>query len=511
MFRKEGEITNFNKHTQHGYERRPQQEDSNVNSSFQDRGQNSSFQDRGQNSSFQDRGQNSSFQDRGQNQPQRSRFKEFRNNDYKRQEISQDDYNEKYGFAKLETSLLDQDNIIVSEEAVADEKTSFDDIGGRNGAEGLKEDLLCGIYGCGFDKTSKVQGLAIPQIIKGKEILAQSHSGTGKTGAFAISALEIIDESLNELQVICISPTHELSQQTLIVFKKLASHMPNVRLSFTVGRTDRNQNLKELGHNNKENTAQISVCTPGRLLDLLSSNIKLFNSVKLVIIDECDELLDGTFKEGIKNIIEKLPPTIQICLFSATLNKEVVEIAKALLHEPIKILIKQEKMSLKNIKQTYVKVDNEEQKLMVMKDMLTTLPIEQFIVYVNSKKKSLWLKQMLENEQITVLTINGSQNKIERSDILREFKDGKAKCLIATDLLSRGIDIQQLSLVINFDIPRADNLPCYIHRIGRSGRYDRAGFAISIVTENEMHVISKLALTYNCSIEPLQEDFLKNF
>jgi ATP-dependent RNA helicase len=482
MFKKEGEITSFNKHTERGYTRNNTESTNTFNGSHQ-------------------------------HQPphQRSRFKEFRNNENKRQDISQEEYNEKYGFAKLETTLLEQENIIVSEEAVADEKTSFDDINGKNGAEGLKEDLLCGIFECGFDKTSKVQGFVIPQMIKGKEILAQSHSGTGKTGAFAISALEIIDESLNELQVICISPTHELSQQTLIVFKKLASHMSNVRLSFTVGRTDRNQNLKELGHNNKENTAQISVCTPGRLLDLLSSNARLFSSVKLVIIDECDELLDGTFKEGIKNIIEKLPPVIQICLFSATLNKDVVEIANALLKDPIKILIKQEKMSLKNIKQTYVKVDNEEQKLMVMKDMLSTLPIEQFIVYVNSKKKSIWLKEMLENEQITVLTINGSQNKIERSDILREFKDGKAKCLIATDLLSRGIDIQQLSLVINFDIPRADNLPCYIHRIGRSGRYDRAGFAISIVTENEMHIISKLSLTYNCSIEPLQEDFLKNF
>lgn len=479
MFKKEGEITSFNKHTEYGYSR------SNTENT-------------------------NSFNGPQQHQ-QRSRFKEFRNNDNKRQEISQEEYDEKYGFAKLEINLLEQENIVVSKEALDDEKSSFDDIGGRNGAAGLKEDLLCGIYGCGFDNTSKVQGLVIPQMIKGEEILAQSHSGTGKTGAFAISALEIIDENLNDLQVLCISPTHELSQQTLIVFKKLASHMPNVRLSFTVGRTDRNQNLKELGHNNKNNTAQIAVCTPGRLLDLLSSNARLFSSVKLVIIDECDELLDGTFKEGIKNIIEKLPPVIQICLFSATLNKDVVEIANALLKNPIKILIKQEKMSLKNIKQTYVKVDNEEQKLMVMKDMLSTLPIEQFIVYVNSKKKSIWLKEMLENENITVLTINGSQNKIERSDILREFKDGKAKCLIATDLLSRGIDIQQLSLVINFDIPRADNLPCYIHRIGRSGRYDRAGFAISIVTENEMHVISKLSLTYNCSIEPLQEDFLKNF
>ena len=493
MFKKDGEITSFNKHTEHGYTR-SNTETNTFNGSYQHQHQNQH-----------------QHQHQNQHQHQRSRFKEFRNIENKRPEISQEEYNEKYGFAKLETTLLDQENIIVSEEAVKDEKSSFDDIGGRNSAEGLKEDLLCGIYSCGFDFPSKIQGLAIPQIIKGKEILAQSHSGTGKTGAFAISALELIDETANDLQVLCISPTHELSQQSLIVFKKLASHMPNVRLSFTVGRTDRNQNLKELGHNNKENTAQISVCTPGRLLDLLSSNARLFSSVKVVIIDECDELLDGTFKEGIKNIIEKLPSGIQICLFSATLNKDVVEIANALLKDPIKILIKQEKMSLKNIKQTYVKVDNEEQKLMVMKDMLSTLPIEQFIVYVNSKKKSIWLKEMLENEQITVLTINGSQNKIERSDVLREFKDGKAKCLIATDLLSRGIDIQQLSLVINFDIPRADNLPCYIHRIGRSGRYDRAGFAISIVTENEMHVISKLSLTYNCSIEPLQEDFLKNF
>jgi superfamily II DNA/RNA helicase len=489
MFKKEGEITSFNKHTERGYTRSNTESTNTFNGTYQNQHQH---------------------QHQNQNQHQRSRFKEFRNNENNRQEISQEEYNEKYGFARKEINLLEQENIIVSEKAVLDEKSSFDDINGRNGAEGLKEELLCGIYGS-FSFPSKVQGLAIPQIIKGEEIIAQSHSGTGKTAAFAISALELVDETVNDLQVLCISPTHELSQQTLIVFKKLASHMPNIRLSFTVGRTDRNQNLKELGLNNKNNTAQIAICTPGRLLDLLSSNARLFSSVKLVIIDECDELLDGTFKEGIKNIIEKLPPVIQICLFSATLNKDVVEIANALLKDPIKILIKQEKMSLKNIKQTYVKVDNEEQKLIVIKDMLSTLPIEEFIIYVNSRKKSIWLKEMLENEQITVLTINGSQNKVERSDILRDFKDGKAKCLIATDLLSRGIDIQQLSLVINFDIPRADNLPCYIHRIGRSGRYDRAGFAISIVTESEMHVISKLALTYNCSIEPLQEDFLKNF
>ena len=239
----------------------------------------------------------------------------------KTNEISQDDTNKKFDIVKSHgTDLLDKDDIKVSPEVIDDEKNSFDDMCNE---EGLKENLLRGIYAYGFENPSRIQSLAIPQIINKREILAQSQSGTGKTGAFLISAIQLVDETLNAPQVIILSPTHVLAQQTYMVGKSIVSFFDNISFSFTVGGTDRLQNLKELGYKTNENdkVAKIIVATPGRLLDLLSSHSFLFDNIKLFIVDECDELLAGTFKDELKNIIERLPTTIQICLFSATLTK----------------------------------------------------------------------------------------------------------------------------------------------------------------------------------------------
>jgi len=419
-----------------------------------------------------------------------------------------DEYtNVKFNFAKDDNDeLIERDDIMTSKEILDNEKLSFDLLTDDKGNE-IKTPLLKGIYAYGFEVPSRIQGLAIQPIINGKEILAQSQSGTGKTGAFVIGCLQKINEELHKLQCIILSPTQELAYQTLVVVSSLSEFM-NIKCSYAVGGTDRDQNLKEL--DDGTNTAQIMIATPGRLLDLLNRKNKLFENVNTLIIDECDELLKGTFKEDLRVIInQKLPKQIQICLFSATLNKDIVSLSEKIMINPLKILIKKENMTLDGITQTFIKVEYENEKIGIILEMLKTLPLVQFIIYVNSIKNSDNLKLELHKEGYSIGTINSSNSKIERLEILRSFKKGEFKCLISTDLLSRGIDIQQLSLVINFDLPRRDNIECYIHRIGRSGRYGKKGLSINLVTDREIATQSTIQMTFKCNIEPLKEKHLK--
>ena len=447
----------------------------------------------------------------GANGTRLPRYKTPRNPE--RMNMLQEQYNQKYDYAAVAEDLLEKDDIVCSPEVFEMECETFDDIGGE---KGLKETLLQGIYAYGFENPARIQSLAIPQIISGREILAQSQSGTGKTGAFVISALQLIDEKHKVPQAIILSPTCELAQQTYIVARSIGSFMKDVHFSYTVGGADRLANIKELGGtvgNKKldENAvAQIIVATPGRLKDLLAYNPELFDHIKLLVVDECDELLHGTFKEELKTIIKALPPDMKICLFSATLNTEVVALADMILDNPIKILIKKERITLKGIKQTFVKINHPDEKIAFLMDMLATLPIQQFIVYVNSKENAKRLREQLEQENYAVMTINSSNTKVERAEIIRSFKKGGAKCLISTDLLARGIDIQQLSLVINYDLPRADNIQAYIHRIGRSGRYGKRGLSINLINDYDKDIQNLISLTFKCPILPLKEDFLKD-
>jgi superfamily II DNA/RNA helicase len=441
------------------------------------------------------------------NDKKSSRFKNIRPNE--RPNMSIEECQAKFDYANMAKELMEKDDIKCSEEVLTDACEEFDDFGGE---EGLKEDLLRGIYAYGYEHPSKIQSYAIPQIIKGREILAQSQSGTGKTGAFIISTLQKINENLNVPQAIILSPTCELAQQTFVVGKSIAQFLPTVRFSFTVGGSDRNNNIRELGGiaqgKTEENISQIIIATPGRLIDLLEEFPYLFQHINLLIIDECDELLSGSFRKEIQKILEGLPPGMQICLFSATLTEDVVNLASTLLPNPAKILIKKEKMTLKGITQTFIDIKKEEDKLNVLLDMLATLPIQQFMVYVNSRKSVEMLQQFLEGEGFNVLTINSSMPKYQRAEIIRKFKHGEAKCLISTDLLSRGIDIQTLSLVINYDLPRSDNIQSYIHRIGRTGRFGRNGLSINLVSKYEKNIQNLIELTFKCSIEPLKKDFI---
>ncbi len=421
---------------------------------------------------------------------------------------------ELYDYARKQKDLMEMDDLVVSKEVLEEECTSFEFMGGQ---EGLKIWLLKGIFGYGFEQPSRIQGLAIPQIINGHEIIAQSQSGTGKTGAFLISILQLIDEEKRTPQAIVITPTHELAQQIYLVGKSLSARCDKVNFSFTVGKTDRLNNYRELGGRTKfkkdddaVKPCQIIIATPGRLLDLLQENRSLFDDIKYLVMDECDELLKGTFANDIKTIIRMLP-AIKISLFSATLTTDVVELSDTLLRDARKILIKKESMTLKGITQTYIETESESDKYKQLLTLLSILELKQMIIYVNSIKKLDFLKEKLEQDEYKVLTISGTQNKVERAMTLREFKEGTAKVLISTDLLSRGIDIHQLSIVINYDLPRPDDVSKYIHRIGRTARFGKKGVAINLINRYEKNTINLISLTFKCDIEPIQEDHLSIF
>lgn len=465
------------------------------------------------NNRYRNNRHNDNYEKRGDRNEDRNgdktRFRNFRRNDDRNQK-SQQENDLKFNYAALASELMEQDDIMCSEEVIKDACDKFENIGGDNG---LKEDLLLGIVALGYLEPSRIQSYAIPQMIKHRDILAQSQSGTGKTGAFLISALEIIDPNLNAPQVIILSPTSELATQTLVVGKSLAIRMENIKFSYTVGGTDPVNNIRELGgvHQGKsdEKAAQIIVATPGRLIHIMNEYPQLFQHIKLLVADECDELLTGSFKDDIKKILEGLSENVQICLFSATLNNDVVVLANVILNNPVQILIKKEKMTLDGIKQTYIEVQHQDEKLKVLIEMLQTIQVPQFIVYVNTKKNAETLKIFLEKDY-SVLTINSGMSKYDRADIIRKFKQGGYKCLISTDLLSRGIDIQQLSLVINYDLPRSNNIECYIHRIGRTGRYGKAGLSINLITKYEKDTQNIISLTFKCPIQPLKKDFIQD-
>lgn len=413
-----------------------------------------------------------------------------------------------YDYARSDPNMVEIENITISKELVELYNKNIKNFDELNEPDGLKKSLLKGIYGYGFEEPSEIQKRTVPFIISGRDFLAQSQSGTGKTAAFVISLLQRIDDNLNAPQAIILSHTHELAAQTLTVVECLSEYM-DLNISFTVGQVDRNNNILEL--NNGKNTCKVIIATPGRLLDLIEFNPKLFENIKLFIIDECDELL-GSFKDTVRNIYVKLPSEMQTCLFSATLNASIVELSTRILNNPLKILIKKENMTLDGITQTEIKVTNEHQKFEVLLDLLSSINIEQFIIYVNSKEQLYYLNQRLSEKEYSSVCISSDNTKVERNEILKAFKKGEFKCLISTDVLARGIDIPQLFLVINYELPRKDNIESYIHRIGRSGRYGKKGMAINFnMTEFDQRVTSLIQMTFDCKIYPFTDEILYNY
>ena len=365
---------------------------------------------------------------------------------------------------------------------------SFDDLN-------LKSELLKGIFSYGYIVPSPIQELAIKPIMNGRDMIAQSQSGTGKTATFIIGMLEKIDLTKNETQAIIISHTRELAIQTHNVLKHLSSYMNDISYSLCIGGSKKNKFI------NKTDNSHIIVGTPGRLCDLIGKKLINSSNVNLMIIDEADEILSFSFQDQVREIISTIPKDAQLCLFSATLPDELFELTDKLTNNPVKILLNEDNITLEGIKQYYINVQKDNWKYDTLVDLYGCISIGQSIIYINNKNKADWLVEELIQNNFSPATIHSNMTQQERQQIMERFRGGDIRVLIATDVIARGIDVQQVSVVINYDMPKETET--YIHRIGRSGRFGRKGLAINLVNSKQVSMIKYLEKMYNTSIEPL--------
>ncbi len=360
----------------------------------------------------------------------------------------------------------------------------------------LKPALLRGIYAHGFERPSAIQQRAIRPILRGRDVIAQSQSGTGKTAVFSISALQMLDEKIKDTQVVVLSPTRELAEQTQRVIQSLGDYM-NVQSHACIGGKSLGLDLKAL----ESNAAQIVSGTPGRVFDLIQRSALNTKSLKALIIDEADEMLNKGFKEQIYDIYRYLPPSTQVVLVSATLPADVLDMTQKFMNDPIRILVKRDELTLEGIKQFFVSVEKEEWKFDTLCDLYDTLTISQAVIFCNTKAKVDFLAKKMKENHFTVCAMHGDMDQKERDKVMEDFRSGNARVLIATDIWGRGIDVQQVSLVICYDLPF--NRELYIHRIGRSGRFGRKGVAINFVTEQDVSVLRDIERFYSTQIDEM--------
>jgi translation initiation factor 4A len=365
----------------------------------------------------------------------------------------------------------------------------------------FSEDLLRGIYNCGFENPSPIQCKAIQPIIDKKDLIAQAQSGTGKTATFVIGALASIDYSLQENQIIIMSPVRELSIQTYSVVKDISCMIKNLNSVLLIGGNNIDEDISCL-----KNKPQLIVGTPGRIYDLIEKKYINIKKISLVIVDEADEMLSNTFKQQFHKIIMCCKDNIQIALFSASYPEEVKQLSNTFLIDPVSIIMKSENLTLDGISQYYVSLENDDHKLITLKDLYSNISFSQCIIYCNSVPRVINLYNCLKEDNFPVSYIHSQMTTQERTQIFNEFKIGITRILISTNLTSRGIDIQQINLVINFDIPKC--IHNYLHRIGRTGRWGRKGVAINFITYYDINKLKEIEQYYKCNINELPEKII---
>ncbi|KAF9354291.1 translation initiation factor eIF4A [Mortierella sp. AD094] len=356
----------------------------------------------------------------------------------------------------------------------------------------LNPELLRGIYAYGFERPSSIQQRAILPVLKGHDVIAQAQSGTGKTATFSISVLQKLDLSNKQCQALLLAPTRELAQQTQKVVLALGDFM-KVECHPCIGGTNVREVMATLASG-----SQVVVGTPGRALDMINRGALKTDSIKLFVLDEADEMLSRGFKDQIYDVVQRLPPNTQVVLLSATMPTEVMEVTTKFMRDPIRILVKKDELTLEGIKQFYVSVEKEEWKLDTLCDLYETVTITQAVIFCNTRRKVDWLTEKLTAREFTVSAIHSDMEQVQREVIMKEFRSGSSRVLIATDLLARGIDVQQVSLVINYDLPT--NKENYIHRIGRGGRFGRKGVAINFVTAEDTRMLREIEQFYSTQI-----------
>jgi len=363
---------------------------------------------------------------------------------------------------------------------------SFDDMN-------LDEQLLRGVFAYGFEKPSVIQQKAIVPFASGRDIIAQAQSGTGKTGTYSIGMLQRVDCTKREFQALILVPTRELAWQVQRIVQTIGDYKEVICHAF-IGGTRIAEDIERL-----KSGVHVIVGTPGRIEDMIRRRVLDVSALKILIFDEADEMLSVGFEQSVKYITQHVPLSAQVGIFSATMPPEMLEITKTIVQNPIEIIVKREELSLLGIRQFYVDVGKDDWKLDTLCDLYTQVSINQSVIFCNRKEKVNWLCDQMKDRGFPVAATHSE--KEDRTGIMDQFRNGTIRVLITTDLLARGIDVQQVSVVINYDVP--NNKETYLHRIGRSGRFGRRGVAINFVTRRDYNAVRELEQHYHTKIEEL--------
>jgi translation initiation factor 4A len=361
----------------------------------------------------------------------------------------------------------------------------------------LNEDIIRGVYSYGFDTPSVIQRKALLTMFDRRDIIAQAQSGTGKTGVFTIGVLQNINPELNKTQGLIMAPTRELAKQIHEVITSIGSVNKSIKYHLLIGGTSTDDDAFEL----KNNTPHIIVGCPGRVYDMMRRNNIVAKDISILILDEADEMLSIGFKEQVYNIFQYLNNDVQVGLFSATLPVELQTLTDKFMRNPVRILVKSELLTLEGIKQYYVALNDDSQKYATLKDIFNIISMSQCIIYCNSIKRVMDLTEAMQNDGFPVCCIHSNMEKSKRDEAYSEFKAGKHRVLISSDVTSRGIDVQQVRTVLNFDLPKC--VFKYLHRIGRSGRWGRKGTAINFVTRWDMKTMKEVERHYHTIVDEL--------
>merc|ERR1719265_1988628 len=329
-------------------------------------------------------------------------------------------------------------------------------------------------------------------------MIFQEQSGTGKTATFAIGVLQRINFDLRSCQALILAPTRELASQIHKVVLALGDYL-KVKSHICIGGTAVRDDIDAL-----RNGQHVVVGTPGRVFDMINKRHLRIDDLLTFVLDEADEMLSRGFKDQIYDIFKTLPPNVQVCLFSATMPPDILDMTSKFMRDAVRILVKKDELTLEGIRQFYVAIEKEDWKLDTLCDLYETLTITQAIIYCNTRRKVDYLADQMSHRDFTISTMHAELDQEERELIMREFRSGSSRVLISTDLLARGIDVQQVSLVINYDLP--GNVENYLHRIGRSGRFGRKGVAINFVTNNDVRAMKDIEKYYHTQIEEMPHD-----
>ena len=366
----------------------------------------------------------------------------------------------------------------------------------------INTDLLRGIYAYGFEAPSPIQRKGIKPLVDGRDMIGQAQSGTGKTATFSIGALSRVDITKNTNQILIMSPTHELTRQITKVIKSLSEMMDGVRIKTIVGGSSIDEDVAHM----RENPPHIIVGCPGRVYDMIRRRHINASTLKMVILDEADEMLSQGFKDQIYNIFQYLNQDVQLALFSATLPPNIYSITDKFMRNPVRINVAAEKLTLEGIGQYFVALEDDRQKYETLKDLYGKISSSQCIIYCNSVNRVSELYEAMKEDSFPVCCIHSGMDAVSREKSFAEFRCGSARVLISSNITARGIDVQQVNVVINFDVPR--DIHTYIHRIGRSGRWGRKGNGINFITRRDVYKIKEIETYYRCQINELPQDFV---